>query len=68
MDQGGGLSMAAPRKAPADKAVNRWISFQPIISAYLDSLPIGQKSQAVNEAIGASPEFRAWWEAIKEVE
>lgn len=52
--------MAAPRKAPADKAVNRWISFQPVISAYLDSLPVGQKSLAVNEAIAATQWFREW--------
>lgn len=60
--------MPAPRKPANEKHVNRWMSFRPDISAYLDSLPIGQKSQAVNDAIEASPEFRAWWEAAKEVE
>lgn len=57
--------MAAPRKAPGEKAVTRWISFQPVISAYLDSLPIGQKSQAVNEAIYATRQFREWQDALE---
>jgi len=54
--------MAATRKPANEKHVNRWMSFRPDISAYLDSLPVGQKNLAVNEAIGASPEFRAWWD------
>lgn len=57
--------MAAHRKPPTEKAVNRWISFRPEISAYLDSLPVGQKSREVNEAIEERPGFREWREKNK---
>lgn len=52
--------MPAPRKPANEKHVNRWMSFRPDISAYLDSLPVGQKSLAVNEAIAATQWFREW--------
>lgn len=52
--------MPAPRKPAGEKHVNRWMSFRPEISAYLDSLPDGQKSAAINDAIEASPGYREW--------
>lgn len=52
--------MAAPRKPAGEKHVNRWISFSPLKSAFLDSLPVGEKSKAIDEALDASPRYRDW--------
>jgi len=52
--------MAARRKPSGEKHVNRWISFSPLKSAYLDSLPVGEKSKAIDKALEASPRYREW--------
>ena len=52
--------MPAPRKPASKKHRNRWISLDPEMDAYLDSLPVGQKSQAVHDALAASPGYLAW--------
>ena len=54
------LDMAAPRKAASERHINRYISLRPQVAAYLDSLPVGQKSPTINDLIEASPAYQTW--------
>lgn len=60
--------MPAPRKPASEKAIPRAYTWRPWVDEFLSTKGPGERSGWLNDLVEASPEFRVWWEAVKEVE